>query len=227
MSMARFVRAGIIATTVAGLAVLAPVAADATTRGPAPTSPAAASVNVIQDPGAEQAKGNSEGSQVPVKDWKILKGTEFTAVPYGAPEFPTKSSPGPKHRGKNFFAGGTSGATSGATQVDSLSADLGFIKRAKGRFSLSAWLGGYSDQGDHATLTVTWENAAGQALGHTTVGPVSAAQRHDVTGLLYRSTTGSVPKAATQVLVELHMVRDAGEYNDGYADDLSLVVKKA
>jgi hypothetical protein len=76
------------------------------------------------------------------------------------------------------------------------------------------------------TLTVTWKSAAGNVLGHTTIGPVTEGQRKGVTGMLQRSATGKVPTQATQALVMLRMVRKDGEYVDGYADNLSLSIHK-
>ncbi len=47
-------------------------------------------------------------------------------------------------------------------------------------YALSGWLGGFSSQGDNATLVVTFENSSGKAVGTTKIGPVTAAQRKDV-----------------------------------------------
>jgi hypothetical protein len=206
---------------VTGSVILSNPAAAATTGSTASTAP----VNLIADPSAERAKPDSDGGQVPVPGWKIAKGSMFTAVKYGANGgFPFASSPGPKSRGKNFFAGGPSGNTAGAGQVDSLARYATPISKGKATFKLSAWLGGYSSQRDYATLTVTWETAAGKVLGHVAIGPVTPAQRKDVTGMLLRSATGKVPAAARKAAVVLHMVREDGEYIDGYADNLSLTI---
>ena len=156
---------------------------------------------------------------------KAAKGSAFTAVAYGAAGgFPSSNSPGPKNRGKNFFAGGPGGNTSGASQTDSLARYEKPVSKGKAKFGLSAWLGGYSSQGDYATLTVTWETAKGKVLGHTTIGPVTAAQRKDVTGMLFRSKSGKVPASARKADVTLRMVREDGAYVDGYADNLSLTI---
>jgi hypothetical protein len=212
----------LVAVAAAGMAALAPAAQAA-------SHPAARAktkvVNLIKDPGAEGAKPDSGGGKVKVPRWTPAKGSQFTAVAYGASGgFPLSSSPGPKHRGKNFFAGGPSGNTSGASQTDSLKAYARLIGKGKAKFTLSGWLGGFSSQTDRATLTVTWTTAKGKALGHTTIGPVTATQRHDVTGLLRRAKSGTVPKGAAEAVLRLHMVRDDGEYVDGYADNLSLTI---
>lgn len=184
-----------------------------------------APVNIIRDAGAERATPDTSGDKVPVKYWHVSKKSQFTAVGYGAPAFPDATSPGPKHRGKNFFGGGPTGTSSTGTQVDSLSGHIRLIKSGKAKFTLAAWLGGYSSQRDYATLTVVWERASGAAVGKaTTIGPVTAHARHDVTGMKYRSASGIVPKGARQVLVKLRMVRKDGSYIDGYADNLSLTI---
>jgi hypothetical protein len=206
-----------------GAGLLVPTVAQAAPAARAAKAP----VNLIKDAGAEKAKPDSDGGKVKVPSWTPAKGSQFTAVAYGASGgFPDKSSPGPKERGKAFFAGGTSGSTSGATQSESLAADKSLIKAGKAEFTLSGWLGGFSSQSDHATLTVTWESAAGKALGHATIGPVTPRQRKDVTGLLRRVTHGTVPKTAATALLTLHMVRTDGEYVDGYADNLSLTIAR-
>src|SRR5262249_31004870 len=160
-------------------------------------------------------KPDSDGGKVNVPRWTRAKGSQFTATAYGASGgFPDSSSPGPKHRGKAFFAGGPSGHTSAATQSDSLKAYTQAIASGKAKSKLSGWLGGYSSQGDYAKLTVTWTTAKGKALGHATIGPVTPGQRHDVTGMLFRTTSGSMPKGAAQAVVTLHMVREDGTYID-------------
>jgi hypothetical protein len=214
----------IVAGGMAGTLVMAsPAAASSAASASRPS--AAAPVNLIADPGAERAKPTSGGCQVPVPGWTAPKGSQFTAVAYGDPAgFPSAGSPGPVNRGKNFFAGGCSGTVNTASQVDSLSKYVKPIGSGKATFKLSAWLGGFSSQGDYATFTVTWETAAGKVLGHKTIGPVTPAQRKDVTGLLFRSATGKVPLEARKARVTLRMVREDGEYCDGYADNLNLTI---
>jgi hypothetical protein len=183
--------------------------------------------NLIRNPGAERTGGKADpNGKVPVKGWKVATDDRFTAVPYGAPEFPDESSPGPAKRGDNFFAGGTDGSPSIATQKDSLAAWAGVIKRGRARFTLSAWLGGFSSQRDDAAVSITWLNGKGKAVGHAHVGPVSPKQRSSVTGMLYREKAGKVPVAARAVLVKITMRRFDAAYNDGYADDLSLVLSR-
>lgn len=189
----------------------------------------AAPTNIILNPGAETGTGSADGSTVPVPHWTVKKGSTFTAVKYGATGgFPTVKSPGPKTRGKNFFAGGSDGkanAQSG-TQTDSLKAFSGVIA-AGAAYTLSGYLGGFSTQTDNVTVTVTWENSSGAALGTATIGPVTPGQRKGVTGMLSQTVTGSVPAGAATALVTIKCVRKVGGYNDGYADNLSLTIVAA
>ena len=98
------------------------------------------------------------------------------------------------------------------------------INAGNATFTLSAFLGGYSSQDDNAVLSLSFLGAGGGVLGSAQIGPVLAGERNDATGLLLRSATGVVPIGAQSVNVNLQMTRLAGSYNDGYADNLSLVL---
>jgi hypothetical protein len=114
-------------------AILQPAVADAAT-----------SPNLILNPGAEAGTGSSTGAVVPVPDWTELTGTGFTAVKYGATGggFPTSTSPGPPHRGLNFFAGGPDNDNDVAVQSINLSTYVGAIKSGTATYDLSGWIGG-------------------------------------------------------------------------------------
>ena len=119
---------------------------------------------------------------MPVKHWTPVRGTSFTAVAYGTRGFPGPHSPGPGHRGHNFFAGGPRGRTSGATQAVKIGAYLSLIRGGHAAFTLSGFLGGEGTRGDYATLTITWKSVHGQVLGHATIGPVTERQRRGCPG---------------------------------------------
>ena len=107
--------------------------------------------------------------------------------------------------------------TSAATQIDA-----GTLP-----FTLSGWLGGWEGQDDNAVLRVTFKDAAGATLGSGSIGPVLAAERNSVTSLVSKTTSGTVPAKTRRVEVVLEMTRTSGSYNDGYADNLSLVLGTA
>jgi hypothetical protein len=187
---------------------------------------AATSANLIKNPGAEAAPGSPDGSVVPVPKWTELTGTTFTAVQYGATGgFPAATSPGPAKRGKNFFAGGPGTDSITAVQTISLAKYLTAIKAGKAQFSASAWLGGFGSQNDSGFVEMDWKNASGSLVGTSAIlGPVTAADRGNVTGLLLRTTSGKVPKGARSVFVQLSLFPTTGTYNDGFADNVSLKI---
>jgi len=89
---------------------------------------------------------------------------------------------------------------------------------------LSGFLGGFHNQNDTATLTATFKDANGRSLGTSKIGPVTARDRKSITGLLPRHATGSIPPSTHTVVLELSMKRVEPYYNDGYADNLTLVL---
>jgi len=195
------------------LTLAAPLTAQATVFGS----------NLIVNGDAETAPGDPGGNVVPVPGFTITG--QLTAVTYDAPGgFPLASDPGPASRGLNFFAGGPSAAASSGWQSIDLSSGAGVIDAGGASFDLSAYLGGFSSQGDNARLTVTFLDGASAVLGSATIGPVSPADRAGATGLLWQETTGSVPVNTRSATIELLLTRTDGSYNDGYADNLSLVI---
>jgi len=208
-----------------GIAVAAPAAVCTALLALPASAVTATPVNIIKNPGAEAGLGSPDGSTVKVPDWTVQKGATFTAVQYGASGgFPDKSTPGPANRGRNFFAGGPDSKGSSATQTDSL-ASYRKIIASGADFSLRGWLGGYGDQGDHTTVTIAWENASGTVLTTSSIGPVGAGMRHNKTKFVLVTAGGNVPGTTAKVVVTMTMVRKAGAYCDGYADNLSLTIE--
>jgi|HubBroStandDraft_1064217.scaffolds.fasta_scaffold24721_4 hypothetical protein len=214
----------LITTAAAAAAAIVPLAA--ANASPATTAAAsscpACGHNLIANPGAEKGRGADSDIRVNVPDWKQTG--SFTAVLYtwsGGDLSPT--SPGPRDRGKNYFYGGPEAAKSTGTQKLTIAA--GGVRGGKVDYTLSGWLGGYDSQGDNAVLTVTFENSHGGVIGSAKIGPVTPAQRKDVSELLFRAATGKVPAGTRSLKIELVMTREAGSDNDGIADNLSLVFK--
>jgi hypothetical protein len=185
---------------------------------------AALDANLIFNGDAEHERGYDNYSGVPdawAAGW--YDPGYLTVVQYDAPDgFPASTDPGPDDRGSNFFAGGGVGYDTEISQlidVESLSESI-----ARGLdYTLSAWLGGYYNQDDRAQLTVSFMDQGGTELGSATIGPIDAQDRSDQTSLIYTETTGTVPQGTRQVEVTLDAVWSTG-YNDGYADNLSLVL---
>lgn len=152
----------------------------------------------------------------------------FTVVEYGAPGgFPSSSDPGPPDRGQNFFAGGENNESSSASQAIDVSTEASQIDAGNVAFELSGYLGGFAHQPDNAKLTATFRDASNAGLGSATTGPVTPADRTNATGLLQRETEGSIPAATRKIEVQIQMTRLEGSYNDGYADNLSLLLTES
>ena len=151
--------------------------------------------NLIVNPGAEQGKGANGDIKVKTPGWKQTKNFTETLYTWSSGDVgPT--SKGPKQRGKNYFYGGPDSAKSTGTQVIKITAKG--VGSGKVHYALSGWLGGFSSQGDNATLVVTFENSKGKAVGTTQIGPVTAAQRKDVSEMLLRKTSGPRPRVDPQ-----------------------------
>ncbi len=194
----------------------------------ATASPAAAQfgTNLIANPGAEAGLG------MVVPGWTTTGG--FRSAAYGSTgSLPGPSSPGPADRGANFFAGGVGGFGSTATAVQlvdlSSFAGLGALVDAGSvSYDLSAYLGGFSTQNDRMTLTAAFLNAGSNTVGSVVLGPVTDVDRGDVTGLLLRSAAGALPTGTRSVRLTLLSQREVSTgSNDGYADNLSLVLANA
>ena len=182
-------------------------------------------VNLIVNGNAEAGTGSATGNNDVAVPGFTTAGN-FTVVKYDiGGGFPASTDAGPTSRGANFFAGGQSNASSSATQVIDISGGAVTIDGGGVTFALSGFLGGFSTQGDNAVLTATF--LGGSALGTAGIGPVTAANRGNNTGLLFRDTTGRVPVGTRSISLTLQMTRTDGSYNDGYADDLSLVLTAA
>jgi hypothetical protein len=178
--------------------------------------------NLIVNGNAEAALGSIDGTPVSTPNW--VSAGEATAAQYTMNGWPLPTDSGPADRGLNLFSGGPTDSASSLTQTVNVSHYAGSIDKNHATYKLSGWLGGYADQGDNATVTVTFQDALGNALGTGSIGPVTASDRSNQTGLLARSSDGAVPSGTRKVLVVVSMVRTDGTANDGYADNLSLVL---
>jgi hypothetical protein len=213
-----------------------PPAPTATPSGPATATPTPSptpsiqvvyGVNLIVNGDAEANIGATDSTQV-VKPAYWNAPQKLTAAQYGAfGGFPAAADSGVPDPGQNFFAGGPVGLVGSYPISQRISManfapdiDLNMVE-----YEVSAYLGGVDILQDQAGLGVWFLNAAGKVIGSFTLGPVSAADRNDVTGMVLRSKTGIVPAGTRRIDIELRM-----EGIDGYihamADNLSLVLTR-
>lgn len=141
---------------------------------------------------------------------------------YGAnTNFPSALSPGPTNRGPRFFIGGTTNGS--ILQRIDISDLVDDVDGAGVDFQLSGWFGGAGAQGDSAALSARFLNSTAAVLGSNGVGNVTASDRGNVTGLLLRSTNGTLPTGTRFVEFVLTNRLVTGS-NDASADNLSFVL---
>ncbi|HEX9047458.1 MAG TPA: hypothetical protein VF988_10565 [Verrucomicrobiae bacterium] len=180
--------------------------------------------NLIVNGNAEAGPGSTLGDTVmPVPGWTTANG--FTVTLYGtASDIPT-NCPGPVDRGTNLFTGGLDTTGSSAFQIIDLSGAAAQIDAGTVFANLNGYLGGWQGQNDAATLKADFTDGVHtNVLRNITLGPVLAADRTNVTALLYREKMSPVPAGSRQVKITLIMTYTTGSYTDGYADNLGLLL---
>jgi len=178
--------------------------------------------NSILNPGAELGLGSGNGNDIEVvPDWTVTQGN-FTVVAYGSANSEINTAPGPDF-GNNFFAGGPNSPLSSATQLLDVSNVSALIDAGLVNYTFSGYFGGYLTQADYATLSATFLDGSSDVLGVVTIGGNNETARNGQTELLYAGTTGMIPDGTESILFTLTMTREEGNYNDGYADNLSFV----
>jgi hypothetical protein len=184
--------------------------------------------NLVLDAGAENETGSPTGDDViPLLDWSIYGVDHFTVVQYGDASGVSFTCPGPTNRGANYFYGGPDNAFSFAYQWVDVSSVAADIDGHNVVCNLSGWLGGWASQDDNARFTAYFVNAADQTIRSLQIGPVLAADRTNITGMLYRQASARLPAGTRHIRYELDMTRMFGGYNDGIADNLALVISNS
>jgi hypothetical protein len=195
--------------------VLACTAALAVLAGPAAAADPLTG-NLVVNPGGEATTKDSAGVVRP-DGWIISD--SFTVLDYTNPDSP----PAPSGAGARYFAGGYGATTTTAMQVVDLSAQAQAIDgQPRTQVHLSALLGGFDGQDDVMDLRVALLDSSGGELATTTLGPVKSAQRGGATKLVPLTKTLTVPTGTRQARVVLTATRVAGDFNDGYGDNIDL-----
>ncbi|HXM56726.1 MAG TPA: hypothetical protein VOB72_15115, partial [Candidatus Dormibacteraeota bacterium] len=101
------------------------------------------------------------------------------------------------------------------------------LDTGKVSYTFSGWLGGYRGQDDQAQVIAQFLRADGAVLATASLPVVLDSDRGGKTALLLRSANGGVPAGTRRIKVDVEMIRKAGSANDGYVDDLSLVLNPA
>jgi hypothetical protein len=179
--------------------------------------------NLLLNGDAEVGPGSGSGNDLElIPDWTTT--SVFTVVQFGAPAFPTPAVATAIGGGANFFAGGQGRAFSSASQIVNVSDLASSIDAGQASVALTGFLGGFDGQDDNMTVTATFLSSTSDPLGVLSIGPVTQPDRDGLTTLLFRSISGALPGGTRSIVVEMDAARFQGTYDDGYADNLSLVV---
>ncbi len=184
--------------------------------------------NLIVNAGAESGGGDdSTAPQTSVPGWSRTGGCDVYTY-RGAYMQVNGISPQdivPRGAGSNYFAGGVNPANCMFSQSISLSSGATVIDAGTATFSAAAYLGGWGEDSDNATMTVAFQDSTGKALSSVTIGTVGLNDRADrQSGLYLRRQIGQVPAGARTAAITLNMLWVDGNYNEAYADNLSLIL---
>ncbi|WP_143120498.1 NHL domain-containing protein [Actinacidiphila alni] len=185
--------------------------------------------NLIANPGAEHFT-TATALGAPLTDDQTIADCWTSTSPLNPPNGTQESraSTYPGVTGSRVFYGGTNPSTvsiPGVTTTGTQSVDLGGLDAGGRPFRLSADLGGYATQSDYATVTAAFQDAKGGTLGSAVIGPVTAAQRDNISSLVHQAWYGTVPDGAVKVLLTVATVGvSSGANSDGAADDLDLTI---
>jgi len=203
--------------------------ASAGERADKPSIALASGTNLIVNGGAETGTAAANFTAVVnPAGWTAVTGS-MTAVQYaiGGTENLNAADSTEVSGGNDYFAGGPDSPVSTIRQTINVAAQATQIDTGRIYARLDGDFGGFYYDNDTAAMTVIYRNASGIELGRRTIGPVQHYERGYVTQLDHRSALSLVPTGTRTIDVELTAVRASGEYNDGYADNLSLILSPA
>ena len=179
--------------------------------------------NLIINPDAEQGTylGLLNGfSRYSTPGWNTTAGFAAELYAEGGTNSINLTCPGPAERGDFYFAGANNPGETASQTLDVTSASS-VIDRENAQFNLSGWLGGLTTQNDNASLTAVFRDSNGNSLSSSSIDPVLASDRNNVSGLFYRSNESIIPMGTRTINIILELTRTAGAFNNGVADNLS------
>lgn len=184
--------------------------------------------NIIVNGDAEASLGAPDfGATSAPTGWSVT--SNFSAVQYlagGASDLNTADSTA-VGGGTNYFAGGPTNPSASATQTINIGDLIASIDAGSLAYALSALIGGYAGQQDNIVVSVNFLDASSASLGLSSLGPVTVGDRSSLSELLPLATNGFVPVGTRSLEISMLSTRTEGSYNDGYADNVELVLRTA
>ncbi len=183
--------------------------------------------NLLTNGDAERGGVGGANDNVSITGWNDPGAMSILPYDYASAEqeYLKSIDEGPEDRGSRFFWGGNAASSSISRRLD-ISHIAPLVDLGSVNFELSAYFGGYSVQNDQMMLDVTFLDADGETVGTARLDPVTAVERNFETKLMPRNADGAVPVGTRAIDVVLTATRFAGTSNDGYADNLSLILRQ-
>jgi FG-GAP-like repeat len=197
------------------------------------TGPAPLAGSLLVNGGFEGPVRSGKGTPTPlVPGWELTGGTDY--LRYGAPSHsfsPSwRSSPRYGTGGGRMLWGGYSAPTGGITtafQTVDVSASAQAIDAGRATANLSAWLGGTRAYADAMSARAELLDAGGATLATIELGPVTPADRNNLTTLLHRAAGRAVPPGTRSIRVTL-ISNDADKaYSSALADNVKLTLESS
>ena len=181
--------------------------------------------NLIKNPGFEDGPGIRYTSDelVEIPQWSRELGKPQVAQ-YDDSEFRVSEEYRPANAGKNYFAGAIEKGINTLTQLIKFDeAHIAAVQNGA-NFAFDAQLGGFEGHNDLITLTIEWFDQNQKSLGVVKIKPVTPEEREGITKFLPKTAKGTVPKTTTSARIKLSTALNEGEWQDCYADNLSLKI---
>ena len=210
MSMGRIKQAGFVIGMIS--IMLQPITAKAFETG-----------NLLINGDAEQHRCTDDWTaQSPIPGWQVINGAAsvlcYTAFNYA---HETPILPSSSQTNTALFA--APGADTAIEQIVNVQAESKAIDSGNTHFTLSAWLGGWRDRPERATLTAIFLDED----SHSTGAPVlltnaDAQARNNLTGLIFSEIKGNVPVKTRHIVITVNFLSGFTSYHNAYADNISL-----
>jgi hypothetical protein len=186
--------------------------------------------NLLANGGFEGAGAAAVFTQSPaIPGWERSGGITFVRYGLTSHAFSPSLLDSPRYAtgGLNLLWGGNSSATGGVTeafQVADVSAASESIDAGRASANLSAYLGGALAFNDTMSARADFLGGAGEVLGSFQIGPVTAADRNNLTTLLRRQGSRPVPAGTRRVRVTVTSIDEDKSYSSAFADNVKLTL---
>lgn len=166
--------------------------------------------------------------------WIKSEGSELsiTAKTYSNASFSSSFIPEGENGNSWLFCGRGNGifSSKGSSSyqiIDIPSEATEYIDKGVTEAYISALIGGYESQNDNITINYYFYNNNGNIIKTTKLGPVYAEERNNQTKLIKKSESLTVPSGTRKIKIEIIAEeQNLGSDVDGYADNISLIIKK-